>query len=190
MFRFKLILMFLLVPSVLLAQREERSSGWNEAWEIDRVYLYSIDGTVQARSLTDNWIFDNGDTLLSTIMRVYPSMGLQLALEAVVSGASDSIAAVVEILGAIGIVGAPAPADSQFVIVGSLSHDANSKLVYKSIVTQSTPDSVNVAGWNNVVTIETPVMTHWRVRVRAIPTTSFTASSNRIRFRRSQYVPR
>lgn len=189
MFR-SILILALLVPTILSAQREERSSGWNEAWEIDRVYLYSIDGTVQARSYADNWVFDNGDTLLSTIMRVYPSMGLQFALEAVVSGASDSIAAVIEILGAIGVTDGVAPADTQFAIVGSLSHDANNQVVYKSIVTQSTPDSVNVAGWNNAATVETPVITHWRVRVRAIPSTSATASSNRIRFRRSQYVPR
>jgi hypothetical protein len=195
MSRLKLVLMFVLIPStVLFAQREEPDRGWNEAWKIDRVILYQKSTgsgyVVQTRSLTDNWIFDASDTLLSTIMRVYPSMGLQLSLEAAVGTASDSIAAVIEILGAIGISGGNAPADSQFAIVGSLSHDGNNKVVYKSIVTQSTPDSVNVAGWNNVATVETPVMTHWRIRVRALPSTSATASSNRIRFRRSQYVPR
>ncbi len=194
MFR-SILILALLVPTVLFGQlREERFQGNNEVWEINRVMLYQKStgsGYVnQARSLTDNWIFDSSDTLLSTIMRVTPSMGLQLALEAAVSGASDSIAAVVEILAAIGITGGNAPADSQFAIVGSLSHDANNKLVYKSIVTQSTPDSMNVAGWNNVVTIEVPVGSHWRVRIRAIPSTSATASSNRMRCRRSQYVPR
>ena len=93
-------LIVLMAIGFIAQQKVDTFRGRYEVWDDFRVILYSkgissSDGLViQTRSLTDNWTFDNGDTLLSTIMSVTPAIGWQGSL----TTSSDSAVCIVEIL--------------------------------------------------------------------------------------------
>ncbi len=169
-------------------QKVDVFKGRYEVWDDGRVILYSK-GTgsglvTQTRSNTDNWTFDNGDTLLSTIMSTTPAIGWQGSL----TSSSDSAVCIVEILVATGFERNEEDVpDSQFVPTGWIGTNADGHAYYSSFVDDATPDSVTAAGWLNPISLPLPVSSLWRVRVRAI-TTSEKVGTLTLKQRRTQYI--
>ncbi|KKN78281.1 hypothetical protein LCGC14_0351400 [marine sediment metagenome] len=181
-------LIVLMATSLMAQQKAEKHRGRYEVWNEGRVFLYSK-GTgsglvVQSRSNTDNWTFDNGDTLLSTVMKTTPAIGWQGSL----TTDSDSAVCIIEILCATGFERNEEDVpDSQFIPTGWIGTNAGGHMYYSSFVDDATPDSVTATGWKNPISLPLPVSSLWRIRVRAI-TTSEKVGTLTLKQRRTSYI--
>lgn len=187
-----LIALIALIGLGFIAQQKvDTFRGRYEAWDSFRVILYSkgissaAGLVVQPRSDSDNWTFDSGDTLLSTIMSTTPAIGWQGSL----TTDSDSASCIIEILCATGFEkNAESVPDSQFVLTGWIGTDANGYNYYSSFEDDATPDSIYFStGWKNPVSLPLPVCSLWRVRLRAITSTGKDGTMT-MKQRRTQYI--